>query len=147
MPPVCFDPEATSERGIPRGFFYATGSERRPIRQTAAQGEEDYVMVSRESVLDLAWGRVGYVGDQGQQKQDGDLLSLSLIRNCSRGRLWPAKRGAGFQLRGCEFARTIVVVESHRSSTTLQPRLISRISTPYCNPFIIISVGVDLTIQ
>jgi hypothetical protein len=92
MPPVCFDPEATSERGIPRGFFYATGSERRPIRQTAAQGEEDYVMVSRESVLDLAWGRVGYVGDQGQQKQDGDLLSLShqklLPRETLAGEAW-----------------------------------------------------------
>jgi hypothetical protein len=52
-------------------------------RMTRGQckGEEDYVMMSRESVLDLARGRVGYVGDQGQQKQDGDLLSLSLIKN------------------------------------------------------------------
>lgn len=104
MPPVCFDPEATSE--IPRGFFYATGSERHPIRQTAAQGEEDYVMVSRESVLDLARGRVGYVSDQGQQKQDGDLFSHQKL-------IPREKRGAGFQLRGCEFAQTIVVVESH----------------------------------
>lgn len=86
MPPVCFDPEATSERGIPRGFFYATGSERHPIRLRAAQGKEDYVMVSRESVLDLAWGRVGYVSDQGQQKQDGDLFShQKLIPREKRG--------------------------------------------------------------
>jgi hypothetical protein len=122
MPPVCFDPEATSERGIPRGFFYATGSERRPIRQTAAQGEEDYVMVSRESVLDLAWGRVGYVSDQGQQKQDGDLFSHQKL-------IPREKRGAGFQPR-IEFAQTIVVVEAR-----LRPRLISSHLIHSRNPF------------
>jgi hypothetical protein len=74
MPPSMFDPDTVSERGIPRGFFYATGSERRPNDQEPVQLEEDYVMMSRESVLNLAWDRVGYVGDQGRQKQDGDLL-------------------------------------------------------------------------
>jgi hypothetical protein len=46
--------------------------------------------VSRESVLDLAWGRVGYVGDQGRQKQDGDLFSHPKLipRETLAGEAW-----------------------------------------------------------
>jgi hypothetical protein len=106
MPPVCFDPEATSERGIPRGFFYATGSERRPNDQEPVQVEEDYVMVRRESVLDLAWDRVGYVGDQGQQKQDGDLLSHQ--------KLLPRETLAGEAWGGFSIARSRVCADHRR---------------------------------
>lgn len=73
------------------------------------QEEEDYVMVSRESVLNLAWDRVGYVGDQGRQNQDGDLLSHKKLipRETLAGEAWGV-----FNFEVASLRRPSIVVES-----------------------------------